>query len=129
MRWSFPSSGAPYLGYIGHGYEEPIEPGLGGRLIAFRRGRLGPDRIPPPLLILELPLAFLTDRPGDYRIVNAWGESRVLKASSKVETIPDDPLWIEHPHVLLNAFTLDDELKKYKLVDTDGQACADAAPS
>lgn len=63
-------------------------------------------------IILELPVAFLTDRPGEHRIVNAWGESWVLKASSKVETIPDDPLWIEHPHVLLNAFTLDDELTK-----------------
>jgi hypothetical protein len=57
-----------------------------------------------------------TQRP---RIVNTWGESWVLKASNKVETIPDDPFWIEHPHVLLDAFTLDDELKKYKLVDTE----------
>jgi hypothetical protein len=61
-------------------------------------------------IILELPLAFLTDRPSDHRIVNTWGESWVLKASSKVETIPDDPFWIEHPHVLLDAFTLDDRL-------------------
>jgi hypothetical protein len=80
-------------------------------------------------IILELPLAFLTDRPGEHRVVNTWGESWVLKAAAKVETIPDDPLWIEHPHVLLNAFKLDDELKKYKLIDTDGQAFADAALS
>jgi hypothetical protein len=80
-------------------------------------------------IILELPLAFLTDRPAEHRIVNAWGESWVLKAAHKVEAIPDDPLWIEHPHVLLDAFALDDELKKYKLVDTDGQAFADAALS
>lgn len=80
-------------------------------------------------IILELPLAFLTEKPGEHRIVNTWGESWVLKASSKVETIPDDPLWIEHPHVLLEAVTLDDELRKYKLVDTDGQAFADAALS
>jgi hypothetical protein len=80
-------------------------------------------------IILELPLAFLTNTPADHRIVNTWGESWVLKASSKVETIPDHPLWIEHPHVLLDAFALDDELKKYKLVDTDGQAFADAALS
>lgn len=80
-------------------------------------------------IILELPLAFLTDRPGEHRTVNTWGESWVLKAASKVETIPDHPLWIEHPHVLLDALTLDDELKKYKLVDTDGQAFADAALS
>ncbi|HEY1258093.1 MAG TPA: hypothetical protein VGF34_02505 [Stellaceae bacterium] len=80
-------------------------------------------------IILELPLAFLTDRPAEHRIVNAWGESWVLKAAYKVEAIPDDPLWIEHPHALLDALTLDDELKKYKLVDTDGQAFADAALS
>jgi hypothetical protein len=80
-------------------------------------------------IILELPLAFLTDAPNDHRIVNTWGESWVLKAANKIETIPDDPFWIEHPHVLIDAWTLDDELKKYKLVDTDGQAFADAALS
>ena len=80
-------------------------------------------------IILELPLAFLTDRPSEHRIVNTWGESWVLKAAAKVETIPDHPLWIEHPRVLLDAVTLDEELKKYKLVDTDGQAFADAALS
>lgn len=42
-------------------------------------------------IILELLLAFLTDRPGDHRMVNAWGESWVLKASSKVETFPTMP--------------------------------------
>ncbi|MGH7065590.1 MAG: hypothetical protein ACREET_16055 [Stellaceae bacterium] len=80
-------------------------------------------------IILELPLAFLSDRPAEHRIVNTWGESWVLKAAHKIESIPDDPLWIEHPHVLLDALTLDEELKKYKLVDTDGQAFADAALS
>lgn len=80
-------------------------------------------------IILELPLAFLTETPAEHRIVNTWGESWVLKASSKVETIPDHPFWLEHPHVLLDALTLDEELKKYKLVDTDGQAFADAALS
>jgi hypothetical protein len=33
------------------------------------------------------------------------------------------------PHVLLEALTFDEELKKYKLVDTDGHAFADAALS
>jgi len=61
-------------------------------------------------IILELPLAFLTDRPGEHRIVNTWGESWVLKAAAKVETIPDDPLWIEHPRVLLDVSTLDADL-------------------
>jgi hypothetical protein len=80
-------------------------------------------------IILEIPLAFLTENPAQDRTVNAWGESWVLKAAHKIETIPDDPLWLEHPHALLDAWTLDDELKKYKLVDTDGQAFADAALS
>lgn len=34
-------------------------------------------------IILELPLALLTDRPNEHRIVNTWGESWVLKAASK----------------------------------------------
>jgi len=80
-------------------------------------------------IILELPLSFLTANSGEHRIVNTWGESWVLKAAHKIETIPDDPLWIEHPHFLIDALTLDDELKEYKLVDTDGQAFADAALS
>ena len=80
-------------------------------------------------IILEIPLAFITPSPAKDRIVNTWGESWVLKASDKVETIPDHPFWLEHPSVLLDAFRLDDELKKYKLVDTDGQPFADAALS
>lgn len=80
-------------------------------------------------IILEIPLDFITDSPEDDRIVNTWGESWVLKAANKIETIPDDPFWLEHPLVLLDSITLDDELKKYKLVDTDGQPFADAALS
>jgi len=54
-------------------------------------------------IILEFPLAALTRSPATDRIVNAWGESWVLKAATKVETIPDDrprvkqPIWLEHP--------------------------------
>jgi hypothetical protein len=80
-------------------------------------------------IILEIPLAYITETPAEHRIVNTWGESWVRKAANKVETIPDDPFWLEHPHVLIDAFRLDDELKRYKLVDTDGQAFADAALS
>ena len=80
-------------------------------------------------IILEMPLAFLTDSPDRDRIVNCWGESWVLKAANKVELIPDDPFWLEHPHAFIESLKLDDELKKYKLVDTDGQAFADAALS
>jgi Domain of unknown function (DUF4331) len=80
-------------------------------------------------IILEIPLAFITGTPNRHRIVNTWGESWVRKAANKVETIPDDPFWLEHPHALIDAIRLDDELKQYKLVDTDGQAFADAALS
>jgi len=80
-------------------------------------------------IILEIPLAFITKSPSENRVVNTWGESWVLKAANKVETIPDHPFWLEHPLVLLDAFKLDEELRKYKLVDTDGQPFADAALS
>lgn len=80
-------------------------------------------------IILEIPLRFITGAPDENRIVNCWGESWVLKAANKIETIPDHPFWLEHPHVLLDALKLDSELKKYKLVDTDGQPFADAGLS
>ncbi|MGI8745696.1 MAG: DUF4331 family protein [Bryobacteraceae bacterium] len=80
-------------------------------------------------IILEIPLKFLTRSPEKDRIVNTWGESWVLKAAHKIESIPDDPFWLEHPWALIDAIKLDDELKKYKLVDTDGQPFADAALS
>ena len=78
---------------------------------------------------LELPLSFLTAAPMEHRIVNVWGESWVRKAAHKVEDIPDHPLWLEHPLAFVEQAKLDDELKAYKLVDTDGQAFADAALS
>ena len=80
-------------------------------------------------IILEIPLAFITRTPDEDRVVNTWGESWVLKAANKVETIPDHPFWLEHPLALFDAVRLDGELKRYKLVDTDGQPFADAALS
>lgn len=80
-------------------------------------------------IILEMPLACLTGTPDRHRVINTWGESWVLKAADKIETIPDHPFWLEHPRVLLDAVQLDDELKRYKLVDTDGQPFADAGLS
>src|SRR5215204_1447886 len=68
-------------------------------------------------LIFELPLAFLTESPDEERIVAAWGESWVLKASSKVETIPDNPFWLENPLGVFKRIGRDDELEGYKLVD------------
>jgi hypothetical protein len=80
-------------------------------------------------IILEIPLAFITRTPSEHRIVNTWGESWVLKAAKKVETIPDHPLWLEHPLALFGVLALDEELKGYKLVDTNGQPFADAGLS
>jgi hypothetical protein len=78
-------------------------------------------------LIFEIPLSFITREPQEDRIVAMWGESWVLKASAKIDTIPDDPFWLEHPFAWLDSFRLDEELKRYKLVDTVGQPFADAA--
>jgi len=80
-------------------------------------------------IILEIPHSFITPDPTQNRIVNAWGESWVLKAAHKVETIPDEPSWLKHPWKALREKESDDELRKYKLVDTDGQPFADAALS
>jgi len=63
-------------------------------------------------IILEIPLAFITSSPGSDRIVNAWGESWVLKASGKIAEIPADrapvarPFWLEHPWVLPGVLVL-----------------------
>jgi hypothetical protein len=84
-------------------------------------------------IILEIPLGFITRSPKTDRIVNAWGESWVLKASHKVATIPDDsrPLMERISGSLKGLFSsqtgFEAELAGYKLVDTDGQAFADAA--
>ncbi|HEX2120250.1 MAG TPA: DUF4331 family protein [Thermoanaerobaculia bacterium] len=88
-------------------------------------------------IVLEIPLAFITRQPDRERIVNAWGESWVLKAANKIETIPDGSgtsffgrvrAWFrrafgrgENDHAA--------ELKKYKRVDTDGVPFADAGLS
>lgn len=80
-------------------------------------------------LIFEVPLAFITPEPLQNRIVNTWGESWVLKAANKVETIPDEPFWHQHPFALLDGSESDEQLRRYKLVDTDGLPFADAALS
>ena len=143
-------------------------------------------------IILEIPTAFLTKSPETDRIINTWGESWVLKAAHKIETIPDErkpsvvTYLIEHPWLpagiaialglglvalgmratrqtpasgsgsrlgiivgivlvvgglgfgIYESFwagprggkappEFAEELKKYKLIDTDGQPFADAA--
>jgi hypothetical protein len=80
-------------------------------------------------IVLEIPHEFITPETEQNRLVNAWGESWVLKAAHKVESIPDNPSWLQHPWKVVRERELDDELQKYKLVDTDGQPFADAALS
>src|SRR5271157_5996905 len=80
-------------------------------------------------IILEIPLSFITRAAAANRVVNTWGESWVRKAAHKVESIPDDPSWLMHPWKAVREKELDEELRKYKLVDTDGQPFADAALS
>lgn len=80
-------------------------------------------------IVFEIPLAFITQDTGKNRVVNSWGESWVLKAAHKVETIPDEPFWHQHPWALLDGSQSDEQLNRYKLVDTDGLPFADAALS
>jgi len=83
-------------------------------------------------IILEIPLQFITKSPQVDRIVNVWGESWVLKASQKIKTIPDEGasitrrVWQWLKGLFSSPSTFDEELKQYKLVDTDGQSFADA---
>jgi hypothetical protein len=57
-------------------------------------------------IILEIPLAFITASPAHDRVVNAWGESWVLKASGKIAQIKADrpplvrPFFLERPWLL-----------------------------
>ncbi len=84
-------------------------------------------------IVLELPLGFLTRATRDERIVNAWGESWVLKAAHKIETTTDDSaccfngLWAWIKGLFSPPTAFDKELENYKRIDTDGVPFADAA--
>jgi hypothetical protein len=81
-------------------------------------------------IIMEIPHEFITADPAANRLVNSWGESWVLRAAHKVASISDEePSWLAHPWRAAHERQLDDELRAYKLVDTDGQPFADAALS
>jgi hypothetical protein len=88
-------------------------------------------------IILEIPHSFITTDPARDRIVNAWGESMVLKAAHKIETIPDNPQlgvtgsigsWF-HRMFGSKPDKFEQEAAMYKRVDTDGLPFADAALS
>ena len=79
-------------------------------------------------IIVEIPLAYLTKSPETDRIVNAWGESWVRKASGKAPTIPNSrENLLDRAAQLVGPREFEQELSQYKLVDTDGQPFADAA--
>jgi tetratricopeptide (TPR) repeat protein len=84
-------------------------------------------------IILQMPLRYITKNPERDRIVNAWGESWVLKAANKIETIPDNPhlsLWARIRRLFSGSpDAFGKELAMYKRVDTDGLPFADAALS
>lgn len=83
-------------------------------------------------IVLEIPLAFLTRSPGTDRIVNVWGESWVMRAAHKAETISDaapSGFWVSLKRLFHSHSRFDDELAQYKLVDTDGVPFEDAALS
>lgn len=85
-------------------------------------------------IILEMPLAFITRTPREHRVVNAWGESWVLKAANKVEIIPDDASWFSRITAWVKGLFSSSsdhtrEIERYKRVDTVGVPFADAGLS
>ncbi|HVT57811.1 MAG TPA: DUF4331 family protein [Thermoanaerobaculia bacterium] len=85
-------------------------------------------------IVVEAPLDFITTSPKVNRIVNAWGESWVMKAAHKID-VPEDRRsgfarfvgWLRQPFASGSQY--DAEMKNYKLVDTDAVPFADAALS
>ncbi|MCU1349258.1 MAG: hypothetical protein JWO56_2288 [Acidobacteria bacterium] len=88
-------------------------------------------------VIVEMPHRFITPDTDRNRIVNAWGESMVLKAANKIETIPDDPRLGFFARIgawWRRTFggrpdPYEQDAAKYKRIDTDGLPFADAALS
>ena len=77
-------------------------------------------------------MAFLTPRPERDRLVNAWGESWVLRAADKIEHIDDgnrSGLGSWFHRTFGHADEHERQLRRYKRVDTDGLPFADAALS
>jgi len=81
-------------------------------------------------IVLELPMKFITKSPEKERIVRTWGESWVLKASSKADSIPDDASYSLIRRAWAGATSasgFNNDLTKYKKVDVDGVPFLDAA--
>jgi hypothetical protein len=83
-------------------------------------------------IVFEIPLKFITRSPKQERIVRTWGESWVLKASSKIGTLSDKEsyaffgqAWAGLPSSPESGFN--DDIANYKRVDVDGVPFLDAA--
>ncbi|MEA3276273.1 MAG: hypothetical protein U9Q81_13485 [Pseudomonadota bacterium] len=90
-------------------------------------------------LIFEVPLSFVTENPEEERVVRIWGESWVLKAANKVETIPDGVTswfgsawktitgWFSSATEQTEEAGFNSDKDDYKLVDVVGVPFLDAA--
>lgn len=76
-------------------------------------------------IVIELPLAYITNDPARDRIVNTWGESWVLKSSGQAPAIPNS----SGSRSYTKGGRYAAQLARFKRVDTDGVAFADAGLS
>ena len=83
-------------------------------------------------LSFEMPLAFITEKPQEERVVRLWGGSYILKASSKIAAKAPSALksqWLKFTSMFSSEqeFNTDDD--DYHQVDHDGIPFSDAALS
>jgi hypothetical protein len=84
--------------------------------------------------VLEIPLAFITERPQVERVVQIWGESWVLKAAGKIATRGSESFWsrLKAWFAGVGAATdpeFDTNIAHYKRIDTVGVPFLDAGLS
>ncbi|HEY3487493.1 MAG TPA: hypothetical protein VGL10_05455, partial [Gammaproteobacteria bacterium] len=83
-------------------------------------------------LSFEIPLTFLSESPETERIVRLWGESYVLKASSKIAAYAPSwwqRLWLWIKSLFQPELAFNDIESDYNQVDHDGVPFSDAALS
>jgi len=73
-------------------------------------------------IVVELPLAYVTNDPANERIVNVWAESWVLKSANRLPTIPNSSGSNSRPR---SSPKFQAQLASYKRVDTAGVPLAD----
>jgi hypothetical protein len=83
-------------------------------------------------LSFEVPLAFISTSPEKERIVRLWGESYVLKASSRVPSIAPNPferMFLSLKSLFQSEREFNNRDSDYNQVDHDGVPFSDAALS